>query len=241
MATISTRQRPGARHTRHAIRLFTARAAAPLTRRTLAARLGAVLLSASFLVTGGCDGDKPPTEPGGGVQAFTEALASGDSSAVFGRLSEDTRAVCEHALVVWQETDSAIDQLQASDQGDARVATGTGMLERIDTPEALFEALTDITAIPPLSDNNRYRSGLREQSTVPVAADTVIVVTRSGQEFEMVLSDDGEWRVREPFYSLLNDAVANLHTNRERVAEAVQMFGLDAEIDEELRALGLLE
>lgn len=188
-----------------------------------------------------CGSDAAVTEPEGGLDAFVVALASGNTELVYQRLSADTHLVCEQALEAWRQTAEAIELLQASDQTDARAATGVEALERIDSPTRLFEAMTDLTALPVLSDSNRYTSGLKPRDTVAVAANTVIVVTRSGQEFEMVVGDDGQWRVREPMYSLVTGAVARLHANRERVEDAVRLFGVGAEIDDELRTLGLLD
>jgi hypothetical protein len=82
---------------------------------------------------------------------------------------------------------------------------------------------------------------MRAESVVQVAEDTTIVVTRADQEFEMVRGEDGEWFVREPIYSLLSQATTRIHENRQRVEDAVRLFGVSAELEDELRAYGLLD
>lgn len=211
----------------------------PRTLRRLVLRSAATIAVAASI--GACQKDVPPTEPEGGLQAFTNALASRDTDAIYERLSPDTQALCETALATLHATDEAIQQLQPSDRADARAATGVDALEELPTASALFASLLATNNIPSLDDRDRYRDGLGVSSTVPVAGDTVMVVSKADQEFELKLGDDGEWRIREPMYSLLEGAVARIHSNAEAVDNAVRLFGVGAEVEEELRELGLLE
>ncbi len=195
----------------------------------------------SSLLLGACAGEKPPTEPEGGLSVFAAALASGDETAIWGRLSPDTQLVCESALAALEATEQQIERLQPSDQADARAATGTELVAELESPQALFELLTDPALLPELDDKARHRTGMRAESIVQVAEDTAIVVTRAGQEFEMIRGENGEWLVREPIYSLLTQATTPIHENRQRVEDAVRLFGVSAELEEELRAYGLLD
>ncbi len=188
----------------------------------------------------GCGGDVSPLEPEGGLEAFAEALAAANADEVYGRLSTDTQALCVNALQTLRETDEAIGQLQPSDQADAREATGVAILETVETPEQLFATLINTGAIPSLNENASYRVGMEAAELVPVAPDAVLIVSKAEQEFEMRLSNDGEWRVREPMYSLLESATAHIAENAEAVDNAVRLFGLGMEVDDELRRLGLL-
>lgn len=188
-----------------------------------------------------CGGEKPPTEPEGGLAVFGAALASQDADAIWARLTPDTQLVAESALSALGTTDQLIERLQSSDQLDTREATGTGRLEELETPEALFALLVNPTTLPPLEEKSRLRAGMRAETVVQVAENTAIVVTRADQEFELVRSDDGEWRVREPVYSLLTRAAAPIHQNRARVEQAVNLFGVSAELEEELIRYGLLD
>ena len=204
--------------------------------RTLPAALPVLLFSVI-----GCDGEKPPTEPEGGLAVFASAVAAHDEGAMWDRLSPDTQLLCESALAALAATGQQIERLQPSDQVDTRAATGAHLLEELDSARALFEMLIDPSSLPPLEDKTRYRTGLRAESIVQVAENTTIVVTRADQEFEMVRSEDGEWLVREPFYTLLTDATAPIHANRQRVEDAVRLFGVSAELEEELIQYGLLD
>ena len=56
----------------------------------------------------------------------------------------------------------------------------------------------------------------------------------------MVAGDDGQWLVREPMLALVTAAVQPIHANHEQVKQAVRMFGVGVDIDDELRRLGLL-
>ena len=187
-----------------------------------------------------CGGDKPPTEPEGGLETFADALASRDAAAIFDRLSDDTRALADDAFAALVITAGEIEHLQASDQSDAREATGVDVLDTLTDPVALFAVVVDADALPALDDGS-YRAGMKADDVIVVAPDTVIIVARSEQEFELVRSpEDGEWRVREPFYSLLENALAQIHANHDRVGDAVRLFGVGAQIDDELREYGLL-
>ncbi|MFT6400440.1 MAG: hypothetical protein ACJAYU_005211 [Bradymonadia bacterium] len=195
----------------------------------------------SAILFGACAGEKPPTEPEGGLSLFTTALAAGDEAAIWDRLSPDTQLVCESALAALAATDQQIERLQPSDQADARAATGSELATTLESPLALFELLTDTAILPDLDEKERHRTGMRAESVVQVAEDTTIVVTRADQEFEMVRGEDGEWFVREPIYSLLSQATTRIHENRQRVEDAVRLFGVSAELEDELRAYGLLD
>lgn len=198
-------------------------------------------LLVTLLALPACGGEKPPTEPEGGLAVFGEALATHEIDAIWARLSPDTQLVAESALAAFIATEQQIDRLQSSDQLDTREATGTQLLETIDSPEALFTLLVNPSRLPPLEEKSRLRAGMRAETVVQVAEDTAIVVTRANQEFEMVRGDDGEWRVREPIYSLLTRAAAPIHENRARVEGAVSVFGVSAELEEELIRYGLLD
>lgn len=189
----------------------------------------------------GCGDNAAPDEPEGGLEAFIVALSSGEPERVYDQLSDDTRALCEDAVVTLRDTADAIQLLQPSDQIDARRNTGVELLQRVESGADLFAQLTDLTAIPPLDEGSRFRTGLKPSTTVPVAADTVLIATKSGQEFELVRDADGMWRVREPMYGLLTSALGVVHGNRERVDDAIRLFGAGMEIDDELRELGLLD
>jgi hypothetical protein len=199
------------------------------------------VLPALLLPLAACHGEKPPTEPEGGLAVFTAALAAQDEGAIWDRLSPDTQLLCESALAALTVTNQQIDRLQSSDQVDTRDAIGAHLLDELDSPRALFELLVNPTVLPPLDQKTRHRTGLRSESIVQVAENTTIVVTRADQEFEMIRAEDGEWLVREPIYSLLVRATAPIHANRERVEDAVDLFGVSAELEEELIRYGLLD
>ena len=198
-------------------------------------------LPALLVSFAGCSGEKPSTEPEGGLAVFTDALAAHDEAAMWERLSPDTQLLCESALAALAATDQQIERLQPSDQIDTRAATGADRIEEFASPQALFEFLVDTTSLPPLGDKTRYRTGLRSESIVQVAENTTIVVTRADQEFEMIRAEGGEWLVREPFYTLLTDATAPMRANRQRVEDAVRLFGVSAELEDELIRYGLID
>lgn len=193
------------------------------------------------LALAACEQTSPSTEPEGGLEAFAEALASQNAALVYDRLAPDTQALCVNALQALRATDDAIQQLQPSDQADARAATGLHILDNVDAPQELFAALLSTQNIPSLNENDGYRVGMTPDNTALVTEDTALVVSRADQEFEMRRGDDGDWRVREPIHSLLEHAVAPIHANQAAVDNAVRLFGEGVEIDDELRQLGLLE
>ncbi len=181
------------------------------------------------------------TDAENAYNAFLSALQTAEPDQIWQLLSDDTRVILDGAIDSLEAMTTLIEQLQPSDQLDARVRSGVELLDTASAPGALFERLVDLSVMPPLDERGRYRAGLRVSDVIQVAPDIVIITTRAGQEFEMVLQPDGGWRVREPFRGLLNEAVANLHDNRESLERAVQLFGRGAQELDELRRYGLLD
>lgn len=199
----------------------------------LIALLGCVVVS--------CNRSAGPEEPRGGYERFVDALTSRDNDAIWGALSHDTREVAEQAVATLRDTADRIEQLQASDRDDARAATGIALLDDVDGGRALFDVVFDPNRLPGMEDGSRYAAGLRADDEVSIATGEALIISRSGQQFEVVLEDDGQWRVREPMLSELRRAVANIEHNHGDIERAVRLFGLAAEEAERMRRLGLID
>ena len=170
-----------------------------------------------------------------------EALASRDNEAIQGTLSSDTRRVLDDAVAELQTTAEQIEQLQPSDREDAREATGVAMLESVQSGRALFDRVFLPERLPGMEESAPTTAAERADDEVFVAEREVIILTRSGQRFELVLEEDGQWRVHEPMRSTLQGAVRSVEDNLVPVRRAVRLFGLAAEEAERMRRLGLIE
>ena len=188
-----------------------------------------------------CGESESSNDPRAGYRAFVEALASQDNEAIWGTLSSDTRRVLDDAVAELQTTAEQIEQLQPSDREDAREATGVAMLESVQSGRALFDRVFLPERLPGMEEGARHAAGLTPDDEVFVSEREVIILTRSGQRFELVLEEDGQWRVREPMRSTLQGAVRSVEDNLVNVRRAVRLFGLAAEEAERMRRLGLIE
>lgn len=188
-----------------------------------------------------CGESERSSDPRAGYRAFVAALASQDNEAIWGTLSQDTRSVLDDAVAGLQTTAEQIEQLQSSDREDAREATGVAMLESVQSGRALFDRVFLPQRLPGMEEGARHAAGLMPDDEVFVSEREVIILTRSGQRFELVLEEDGQWRVREPMRSTLQAAVGSVDDNLVNVRRAVRLFGLAAEEAERMRRLGLID
>ncbi|MCB9520475.1 MAG: hypothetical protein H6699_06330 [Myxococcales bacterium] len=203
-------------------------------------RLHACATLALTVALAACGPSTADDAPAGGVLRLRDALAAQDVDRVWNQLAPETQQVCADALAALRHTDSQISLLQPSDQVDARRSTGVDALPADATPAQLFAVLVHVDALPSLDADSSHFRGMSPVDQVDIADDVAVVVTDAKQEFEMRRGADGQWLVREPLYSLVTQAVAPIVANRDAVDEAVRLFGVGVEVDEELRQLGLL-
>ncbi len=202
------------------------------TIRTISTALMLFLLAASA----GCGNSAKLTEPAGGYSAFVSALSSRDAGKVWITLCDDTRQLFIDAHATLVAMDDMVARLQPSDQIEARELSGVAILERISSPQELFEYVFYQENVPVES---RYATGLRIRE-INESGSHAEVHTRGGQVIEMVRDEDGYWRVRSPLHELFAENFAVIEENRANLETAITLFGAASDEDAEIaRLLGI--
>jgi hypothetical protein len=142
---------------------------------------------------GGCGSDPPPTEPEGGYLAFRAALLSADSQALWETVTDDTHQIYRDTLADLEAIRESLELLSPSDRAIARERTGVILLARASTAEELFDVLLRLENL--VGDEGVRLGSAIDDVTANPAEGTASVLTRAGQTFDLIRSDDGIWRV----------------------------------------------
>lgn len=156
----------------------------------------AILLVAllSFVGTFGCSDELDPTAPDDAFYQFRDALLNGDEELMWERASESTHAYFRDRYEQLQAMDRKIERyLPQTDHKVAREQAGTVLLDEVDGPAGLFKR---VVAPEKLEATKAQRIGA-QIDTIRLSEDEqhAVLVTRSGQQFEMVRGEDDEWYV----------------------------------------------
>ncbi|MFT5992173.1 MAG: hypothetical protein ACJA1R_000476 [Flavobacteriales bacterium] len=192
------------------------------------------------LCSAGCSDNAVSDEAEAGLAAFTSALSSGDPAQIWPRLAPDTQASLDDAAARWQDAIAAAEQLQPSDREEALLAIGAEDGKPATSGVALLPLILRLDRLPDLGDDSRYANGLVPADIIEAEAGRVIIFTKSGQQFELMLSETGDWLIREPMHSAVLAAVTPVHENAENMERAVRLFGTATDERERLIRLGLM-
>jgi hypothetical protein len=169
-----------------------------------------------------CEPSRDLSTPEGAYAAFSAALLTHDTQALWDSLAPETHALFERAHASLVETRQLIERLQPSDRALASERTGVRILDQAKTPQQLFEAVFYRENVP---TEIGFSEGLAPARVVTVDPTHATVVSRANQEFELVAAPDGSWRVRSPLHEPLAQALSRVETNRANIETAVELFG----------------
>lgn len=147
----------------------------------------------------GCSSETSPNEPEGGYLVFRDALLTGNIPTLWESVSQTTRTLYDDAYNDLLVTAESIERLPPEDRVLARERTGISLLERADSGEELFAVLIRLEL---LIGDNAFSAGTEiDEITLDSSGDRATVVTDAEQAVELVLEEDGIWRVTtlEPF------------------------------------------
>ena len=144
----------------------------------------------------GCADDLDPRQPQGAYLIFRQALFTQDAETAWSYLDAGTQAVFEdRAKALDDMSEDIVRFLPQVDQRLARKQTGAELLKakQITDGKALFILLFTPAAVPVTPE---IEVGTQISSVeVNDAEDEAIIVTESGQQYRLVVEEDGVWRV----------------------------------------------
>lgn len=174
-----------------------------------------------FMVGSGCQEELPVTDPNGGYIAFQTALLSGDADELWAALSDDTQSLFVEGWAAIVASRMLVQQLDQSDRAEAFRSAGLNVLQRVDSPQSLFEFLFNTDLI---FDTPAYVKGLKAKSVEEMTADIVWIHTEAGQKVELLRDEDGVWRIREPIHEAFAARIGTIEGNRAALETAVALF-----------------
>lgn len=188
-------------------------------RRTL---VFAVLAMAVAMMSVGCSSELEPSEPEDAYELFRIALLDGDGEEVWERTDDNTRQYFEDRYAALEEMDELIERyLPPVDHQLARSQSGAELLDELDSPEALFNHVFEFEA---MADDDAVRLG-SDPRQIQMAEDetSAVVLTRTEQEFVLVLQDDDLWYVNlVESGDFVDEAFAWLDQNEDALEQTVQ-------------------
>lgn len=144
----------------------------------------------------GCADDLDPKQPQGAYLIFRQALFTGDADTSWDYLDRGTQAVFEdRAAVLNNMSEDIVRFLPQVDQRLARKQTGAELLRggKVTDGKSLFKLLFKPDAVPVTPE---IEVGTQISSVeVNDAEDEAIIVTESGQQYRLVIDEEGTWRV----------------------------------------------
>jgi hypothetical protein len=159
-------------------------------------RLLSVFMALLLLGSAGCADELDPKQPQGAYLIFRQALFAQDGEAAWDYLDAGTQAVFEdRAKILDSMSQDILRFLPQVDQRLARRQTGAELIKakQVTDGKALFILLFTPAAVPVTPE---IEVGTQISSVeVNDAEDEAIVVTESGQQYRLVLEEDGTWRV----------------------------------------------
>ena len=173
----------------------------------------------------GCQGELLPQEADGAYLLFRQGLLAGDTDAVYGFLSEDTKQVFDDRVKTLQDMSEQIVRfLPQVDQKLARSQTGVELLKKHDIKDGadLFKILYQDKAIE-VSDGLEVGSGIRFPGGVEFNEEETeaVIVTWANDQFHLVLEEDGIWRVAS-WKDDARDKTAWILSNQESLEKTIQ-------------------
>ncbi len=155
-----------------------------------------VLMTLPVVGLCGCADDLDPRQPQGAYLIFRQALFTQDAETAWSYLDAGTQAVFEdRAKALDDMSEDIVRFLPQVDQRLARKQTGAELLKakQITDGKALFILLFTPAAVPVTPE---IEVGTQISSVeVNDAEDEAIIVTESGQQYRLVVEEDGVWRV----------------------------------------------
>lgn len=155
-----------------------------------------ILVATLVSLGSGCADELDPKQPQGAYLIFRQALFSQDADTAWDYLDGGTKAVFEdRARALDAMGEDIVRFLPQVDQRLARKQTGAELLrdKRVIDGESLFKLLFTPSAVPVTPE---IEVGSQISSVeVNDAEDEAIIVTESGQQYRLVIDEDGVWRV----------------------------------------------
>ena len=141
-----------------------------------------------------CSSEYDPADPEDSYELFRHALLEGDGQSVWERTDDDTRQYFEDRYASLKEMDELIERyLPPVDHQLARSQSGSELLDEVDSPEELF---THIFQFEDMADDDAIRLGSDPRQIQLTEDETsAVVLTRTEQEFVLVLHEDHHWYV----------------------------------------------
>jgi len=147
----------------------------------------------------GCSSEPSPNEPDGAYLIFREALLNGDIPALWESVSQSTKTHYDDAYDDLVATSECIERLSSGDRLEARERTGISLLDQASSGEELFAIFIRLDS---LIGDDTLRAGTEiDELIVDDSGERATIVTETGQLVDLVLEDDGIWRVTtlEPY------------------------------------------
>lgn len=173
------------------------------------------------LTTAACSGELDPSEPEDAYEMFRNALLDGDGAAVWERTDEHTRLYFQERYASLQEMDDLIERyLPPVDHQLARSQSGSELLDELESPEELF---THIFQFEDMADDAIRLGSDPRQIQLTEDETSAVVLTRTEQEFVLVLQDDEQWYVNlVESGDFVDEAFAWLDQNEDALEQTVE-------------------
>ncbi len=193
---------------------------APSARPSLTAT--AILLVIAIVFGAACSSELDPSDPEDAFELFRIALLEGDGDGVWERTDETTRQYFLDRHASLEHMDELIERyLPSVDHQLARSRSGAELLDELDSPEDLFDHVFQFEA---MADNDAVRLGSDPRQIQMNEEETsAVILTRTEQEFVLVLQDDEQWYVNlVDSGDFVDEAFAWLEQNADALAQTVE-------------------
>lgn len=184
--------------------------------------LFAMLALAVGMTNVGCSSELEPSDPEDSYELFRIALLEGDGEEVWERTDDNTRQYFEDRYAALEEMDDLIERyLPPVDHQLARSQSGSELLDELESPQELFHYVFQFEA---MADDDAVRLGSDPRQIQMTEDETsAVVLTRTEQEFVLVLQDDERWYVNlVESGDFVDEAFAWLDQNEDALEQTVE-------------------